>query len=79
MCTKEVGFSLATDPTVKKYCGPRAGTTQSASTESISLRRLVGVARGQLRRGARLEGNRLMAGSDCRSTFVTKLGNFVRS
>jgi len=38
-----------------KYCGPRAGTTQAASIESVRLRRLVGVARAPLWRGARLE------------------------
>jgi len=37
--------------------GPRAraGTTQESSIESVSLRRIVDVARGPLRRGARLE------------------------
>jgi len=33
----------------------RAGATRAASTESVTLPRLVGVARGPLRRGARLE------------------------
>ena len=33
----------------------RPGATQAASNESISLRRLAGVARGPLCRGARLE------------------------
>jgi len=33
----------------------RAGVTHAASIESATLRRLVGVARGPLRRGSRLE------------------------
>jgi len=37
-----------------KNCGPDAGA-RAASIESVSLRRLVGVARGHLQRGARLE------------------------
>jgi len=32
-------------PTFKKNCGPRSGATQAASMESVSLRRLVDVAR----------------------------------
>ena len=41
----------------KKYCGSRAGTTEAAAIESVRLRlrRLVGVARGPLWRGVRLE------------------------
>jgi len=33
-----------------KNTGPGVGTTQAASIESVSLRRLVGVARGPIRR-----------------------------
>jgi len=36
-------------------CGTRSGATQADSMESVSLRRLVGVARGPLRLGSRLE------------------------
>ena len=40
-----------------KTAGPAActGATHAASIESVTVRRLVGVARGPLRRGARLE------------------------
>jgi len=39
----------------KKNCGSRFGATQAASMEGFSLCRLVGVARGPLRRGTQLE------------------------
>ena len=40
-------FLLETGP-LPKNCGPRAGTTRAVSIESVSLRRLVGVARGPI-------------------------------
>jgi len=46
---------LATGPVLKKLWATRS-TTQAASIESVSLRRLmIGVSRGPLWRGARLE------------------------
>jgi len=49
-----------------KYCGHRAGTTQAASTESVNLRSLVGVARLEAiapigKRPALLTGHHLLA------------------
>jgi len=46
-------------PALQKYCGPRDVTTQAASTESVSLLMLVGVARGLI--GSN-RSNRLKAG-----------------
>jgi len=48
-------FSMATSPTLRKHCGPRAGTNQTLSIESINLCEFVGAARGFLWRGGRLE------------------------
>ena len=37
-------FSSTTSNMLKKYCGLHAGTIPTASIESVSLRKLVGIA-----------------------------------
>jgi len=59
MMNKDVHFDSRWQraPRLKKTVGPatRTGATHAASIKSVTLRRLVGEARGPLPRGARLK------------------------
>ena len=64
--------------TLTKYCGPSASTTQTASTLSVRLRRIVGVARGPLWRGAQLEATGYSTkGRSCLDEFQIVLCKYL--